>query len=100
MVSINHDIGVLKELLDRFNHLHFPRVLEIKTRVENGKALEQADIDFLVIVFTESQNMRGIVERNPDYKPLVAKISHFYFELTEVAYQNEVEVYKSTGVGR
>jgi len=89
MIEFDSDTGVITELLDRFNHLHYPRVCDIKSRLDDGKLLQQADIDFLIRVIASSQNMRGLVERNPEYKPLVAKISHFYYEIIEEAVQNE-----------
>ena len=92
MAELDSDTGIITELLDRFNHLHLPRVLEIKHRIESGELLLESDIDFLIIVISDSQNMRGFVERNPELKPLAAKISHFYYEIIEVAYENESRI--------
>ncbi|TQV75165.1 hypothetical protein FLL45_09510 [Aliikangiella marina] len=89
MAALDTDTGVITELLDRFNHLHLPRVMEIKDRLDEGQLLLETDIEFLTVVLTDSQNMRGYIERNPDFKPLAAKISHFYYQIIEIATENE-----------
>lgn len=89
MIRLSADAGIMTELLDRFNHLHLPRVLEIKDRLEQGELLLEPDIEFLILVISDSQNMCRIIERNPEFKPLAAKMSHFYYQVIEIARENE-----------
>lgn len=89
MSPVSQDIGVIKALLDRFNHQHLPRVLEIKSRLEEGKPLSQSDINFLLLVASDSLTMRGLVERNTTYKPLATKMLIFFHDVIVSALESE-----------
>ncbi|MCW8879146.1 MAG: hypothetical protein OQK04_19435 [Kangiellaceae bacterium] len=92
MSPVDQDIGVIKELLDRFNHQHLPRVLEIKSRLEEGKSLRQSDTNFLLLVASDSLTMRGLIERNPTYKPLATKILIFFHQVIATALENQESI--------
>ena len=89
MVQFDSDVGVIKELLDRFNHQRFPRTLDIKIRVEAGETLQQSDIDFLTVVINDAHDFGWLVEKHPEYKQVMANITHFYHQVILTAFENE-----------
>ena len=87
----NHpdDAGVIHTLLDRFNTQRLPRALKMKEKVERGETLEASEVEFLANTLADAHSMHALLERHPEYEPLVTKILHLYKEITEKALANE-----------
>lgn len=98
MVQFDSDVGVIKEILDRFNHQRFPRALDIKVRVEAGETLQQSDIDFLTIVINDARDFSWLVEKHPEYKQVMGNITHFYHQVILAAFENETNT--RAGIGQ
>jgi hypothetical protein len=81
--------GVAMALLERFQTQRLPRALAIKERIDRGGLLDDFDITFLETVFREFANVRTMVDKHPEYEPLVAQVLHLYHEITVKALENE-----------
>ena len=84
-----HDAGVTQVLLDRLNNQRLPRALELKEKVDAGEPLGEYDLRFLDEVFADAQTIQPMVDRHPEYQPLVARIIHLYKEILDKALENE-----------
>jgi hypothetical protein len=89
MSNSTKDTGVITTLLERFEKQRLPRALALKSQVDAGQRLSQADIDFLKLVFQDAKEIQPLVSRYPEYEPLVAQVIHLYHEITEKALANE-----------
>ncbi len=83
------DAGVIQALLERFNEQRLPRALEMKAKVERGETLESLEVSFLAEVLADARAMHNLLERHPEYEPLVTKALGLYKEITEKALANE-----------
>ena len=89
MAQISQDQGVIQVLLDRFNQQRLPRAMEMKAKVNRGEKLEEFDVDYLSGVLEDIQQIRPLLERHPEYEPLVVKGLALYKEIVNKATQNE-----------
>ena len=89
MSKPENDDGVIVALLERFKEFRLPRALDLKALVDRGERLSEADIAFLKRVFEDAQEIKPIVERNPEYRELTAKAISLYHEITRRALENE-----------
>jgi hypothetical protein len=83
------DDGVIMALLDRFNKQRLPQLLELKERVARGEKLNDLDIAHLEDVLSTSSQIQSVMDRHPEYKPLVAQVMTLYKEITNKALENE-----------
>jgi len=89
MSKESSDAGVISVLLERFNKYRLPRALSLKEKVDRGETLSDADIAYLEKIFSDFTQVSPIVDRNPEFKPLVAKAINLYKEITDKALENE-----------
>ena len=89
MANANDDVGVIQALLDRFNKQRLPRALELKARVEGGEILNDLDMNFLEEVFEGFGQSQPMLDRHPEFKPLVAQIINLYSEIIDKALENQ-----------
>lgn len=83
------DSGVMKALLDRFNQQRLPRLLELKERVDRGEKLNDLDIAHLEQAFSEADQIKAIIDKHPEFQPLVTQVINLYKQVTEKALENE-----------
>ncbi|MGI0116181.1 hypothetical protein [Zooshikella sp. RANM57] len=83
------EAGIIAALIERFDKQRLPRALSIKERVDQGERLSEYDIAFLEEVFTDANEMRGYVDRHPEYHDLAAKAAALYKAIMDKALENE-----------
>ncbi len=89
MVDTSKDAGIIQVLAERMESQRLPAILAIKEKVDRGEILSDYNIRFLEQVLQDAQSLKPLVERHPEWQPLVAKIVHLYKQVTEVALENE-----------
>ena len=89
----NHpeDAGIIQTMLDRFNTQRLPRALAMKDKVDRGETLEPFEVHYLAEILDDARSMHTLLERHPEYHPLVAKAFDLYKEITEKALANETK---------
>lgn len=89
MDSSNPDRGKITALLERLEQQRLPRALDLKAKVDRGEALDDLDIEFLERVFAESRELGPLIERNPEYQDIAARMMALYREITSRALENQ-----------
>lgn len=83
------DRATLTAIMERFNKWRYPRVLEIKGRLERQETLTDQDMKFLDRVFEATQDVLPIIERNPEYHEIASKAVALIHDVTTLALENE-----------
>ena len=91
MTDTPEESGVITALLERFNNKRLPRVLDIKSKVDNGEKLSSSDLEYLERIFADAAEVQQMlkIKPRPEYDELVAQVSHLYHEITTRALENE-----------
>jgi len=87
--SPSKEVGIIVALAERFETQRLPRALALKAQVERGERLSDQDIKFLDQVFSEAGQIRTLLDKHPEWRPLVAQVVSLYQEITERALANE-----------
>ena len=83
------DAGVIAVLLDRFEKQELPQTLRLKEKVDQGGKLSDSDIASLKQMLEDTNQIKPITDRNPEYQDLVTKGLALHREITEKGLQNE-----------
>jgi hypothetical protein len=89
MTDTSHDPGVIHALVERLNTQRLPRALDLKKKVDAGETLGEHDMHFLEGVFRDTETIKPLVNRHPEYQQLVANIIKLYKEIVDKAMENE-----------
>ncbi len=89
MTGNSKDLGTMTTILERFTKQTLPKVLEIKKRADRREVLSNRDIDFLKLLPDRFNEVKPLVDRNPEYQELYAQAVHLYKDITEQALLNE-----------
>ncbi|MDH3830635.1 MAG: hypothetical protein OEV12_08705 [Gammaproteobacteria bacterium] len=89
MTDTSKDAGVIQVLVERFEKHRLPIVLELKEKVDSGEVLSDREIDYLEQIFEDAQKNKALVERNPQWQKISARVVSLYREVTEKALENE-----------
>ena len=89
MADPSDDTGLIVALAKRRESQRLPRSLDLKKKVDQGEKLNDLDIAFLEEVNDDMQEVRSLVDRNPDWRTVVEKMLQLYNEITEKALENE-----------
>ncbi|NJN47585.1 MAG: hypothetical protein HC808_15140 [Candidatus Competibacteraceae bacterium] len=89
MSEFSDDKGVLTVLIRRMQNQRLPRILTLKEKVDTGQRLADADLAFLKEVFADANRVRSLIDRNPEYHDLAARVLGLYAEITSKALENE-----------
>jgi len=82
------DRGVLLVILKRFNKQRLPRALALKKKVDAGELLNEYDYKLIKKVLKDEKKTRSLIERNPEYKDLMAKILNLWNEIIQKDLEN------------
>ena len=89
MTDESKDAGLIDVLIKRLEQQRLPKALALKEKVGRGEKLNEFDIQFLEEVFADAQHVSGLIERNPEWQELAAKMVGLYKEITDKALENE-----------
>ena len=81
--------GISGVLLERFERGRLPRVLKIKQYVDQGLALDDADLEILRRIVQDVQENRVLVTLLPDCRDLFTRAIHVSHDITTKALDNE-----------
>lgn len=90
---MNNDLKdkmILEALLERFEKIRLPRLLDIKAKVEQGNRLDNFDMEFLEEVFSDARENKHYLDNADDaLKGIFMKVLDLYTDITEKAMENE-----------
>jgi hypothetical protein len=89
MSEASQDAGLVMVILERLEKQRLPRALEFKDKVDRGERLEDFELRLLEEMLGDANQVRPLVERNPKYHDLAARVLHLYREITQKALENE-----------
>ena len=84
-----NDTAIIQVVLDRFEKQRLPRITEIKEKAENGEILNEFEIEFLSEALHDARNLLPVLDRHPEYEPLLSQVIHYYKMVTDRALENE-----------
>lgn len=87
--SPSKEMGIIMALAERFETQRLPRALALKDQVDRGERLSEQDIKFLDQVLSDAGQLRTLLDKHPEWQPLVARVMALYKEITERALANE-----------
>jgi len=83
------DAGVLAVIVARMEQQRLPRAIDLKAKVDQGGVLDDLDIEFLEQVFADSNELKPLLARHPEYQDLAARMMALYRDITTKALANE-----------
>ena len=89
MDTKDKDKGVIFVLLERFNKQRLPLALALKKKVESGELLNDYDHNLIEEVLKDASQISSLIERNPEYKDLAAKVINLWNEIIEKDIENQ-----------
>lgn len=81
--------GIAMVLLSRLDTQRLPYALRLKKKVDAGELLTEFDTAFLKQVFSESSEARRLVEKQPQYREIVDKMTSLYEEIVRKGAENQ-----------
>ncbi|MCB1725665.1 MAG: hypothetical protein KDJ39_18430 [Gammaproteobacteria bacterium] len=90
MTEASHDnAAVLAVLAKDFTDHRFPRLLDLKEKVDNGNVLDDQEFEYLAKVLEEAARAMPLAVNNPEWHRLSAQVAKFFHTITEKALENE-----------
>jgi hypothetical protein len=91
MNETEKDRGTIVALIERFNTQRLPVAQVLKKKVDSGLIFDQSEHQQLYQVEEELNKVRALVERNPEYQDLAAKILNLWTEITKKEVKNQMK---------
>ena len=77
------DKGTIQALLLRFNTQRLPRAEAMKEKVDAGELLNDSELRLIRAVHNDAIQIRGLLERHPEYKELAAGALEMWNQIRE-----------------
>jgi hypothetical protein len=87
--EMSNEEGTLNVLAKRFTEERLPKALALKEKVDQGKLLDDFDIEFLQQVLADARNLPLSVQENAKYRDIAGRVIQLYSEITAKALENE-----------
>jgi hypothetical protein len=89
MAERTKDKWVLDALVVEFESHRLPRLLDLKQKVDDGRALDDADIRFLQEFQGRASLAQRLIEQHPEYEDLLSRAVDLYSEIVATGLGNE-----------
>jgi len=86
------DKGVIAVLLKRFENERYPRIKQLKAKVDTGAVLDQQDLTYLEQVLMDTHQVIAIITRHPEYGSLAKESLLMYEEIMSKSQLNSKKV--------
>lgn len=83
------DTGLLEVLLERLNKQRLPHALQLQKKVDAGEKLNDFDLEFLAGVIEDTNTVKPIYDRHPEYQSVITKVVGLYTHIVTKAAENE-----------
>ena len=70
MEQKDKDTLIMTAALKRLNEFRLPRAIELKKKVDRGEVLNDVDHDFIRRALDDANELKPILDRNPEYHDL------------------------------
>lgn len=84
-----NDTGVILVMIQRFERQRLPRIIKIKERLDNGNKLTEFEIEYMSEALHDARSLLPYLDRHQEYKPLFARVIHYYKIISDKALANE-----------
>ena len=89
MKDTSKDAALIHTLVDRLEKVRLPLALELKEKVDRGETLNDLEIKFLEKVLGDVSQIKPLIDRHPEWQPLVGRMAGLYSAITSKALENE-----------
>jgi hypothetical protein len=89
MPESSKDAGLIAVLMERLEKQRLPRALSLKEKVDRGELLDEFDLAFLDEVFADTNSIKPLLDRHPEYQSIAARMVGLYKAITDKAMENE-----------
>jgi hypothetical protein len=89
MSASKKELGTIQAVLNRLNEERIPRALRLHSKVKSGERLSDQDMVFLQRVLEEANSMRSLVAEQPQYQPLLTRLTALYSGIVTAGLENE-----------
>jgi len=90
------DTGIIQVILIRLERQRLPRMSEIKRRLDQGKKLNEFELEYLSEAIHDARALLPFLEKHPEYEPLLSRVIHYYKIITDEALGNEKNTWGNT----
>lgn len=80
--------GVSQVLIERFVKYRLRFLLKVQAEVNEGKTLDDGEIELLSRIVSRAHNINHVVHEFPEFEELVAKVINLVGEITDKALAN------------
>lgn len=84
-----NDTGVILVMIQTFERQRLPRIIKIKERLDDGDRLTELEIEYMSEALHDARSLLPYLDRHQEYKPLFARVIHYYKVISDKALANE-----------
>ncbi|MDH5570546.1 MAG: hypothetical protein OEY89_02200 [Gammaproteobacteria bacterium] len=89
MIDSSKETGMILAVLERCKNQKLPRALALKAKVDGGEKLSEYDIRFMEEAIKDANQIKPLLDRHPEFSPLVSRIFHLFKDISEKSLANE-----------